>query len=171
MVVANLASMVLRLAELAFAAIVAGLTGKYLHATKGATAWQQGRFIYTEVGRPVNERSGKGKQPDDGENDGQASHDLGVDERLLRVCFVCRILIGHHILTDFDSAVFDWSNVGFNGAASCSELKASLAFSFLSAILWLVSALLGLYWVRKHTRTAAPAATTYRRRRWYRSRV
>lgn len=46
---ANLASMVLRLAELAFAAIVAGLTGKYLHATKGATAWDQGRFIYTEV--------------------------------------------------------------------------------------------------------------------------
>ncbi len=41
--------MILRLAELAFAAIVAGLTGDYLHSVQGSSSWDQGRFIYTEV--------------------------------------------------------------------------------------------------------------------------
>ena len=37
-------------AQLAFAAIVAGLTGQYLHSVSGSeTTWDQGRFIYTEV--------------------------------------------------------------------------------------------------------------------------
>jgi hypothetical protein len=39
--------------------------------------------------------------------------------------------------------VFDWSDVGFEGEGTCSEWKADIAFAFLSAILWLVSALLG----------------------------
>lgn len=49
MILVDLFSMILRLAELAFAAIVAGLTGYYLHSVKGASSWSQGRFIYTEV--------------------------------------------------------------------------------------------------------------------------
>lgn len=49
MVLASMVSMIFRLAEIAFAAIVAGLTGKYLHATEGTSSWEQGRFIYTEV--------------------------------------------------------------------------------------------------------------------------
>jgi hypothetical protein len=48
MILADLFSMLLRLAELAFAAIVAGLTGVYLHAVKSGASGQ-GRFIYTEV--------------------------------------------------------------------------------------------------------------------------
>lgn len=39
--------------------------------------------------------------------------------------------------------VFDWDNVGFNGAGGCGEMKATVAFAFLSAICWLVSALVG----------------------------
>lgn len=49
MLLANIFSMVLRLAELAFAAIVAGITGNYLHSQQGVSAWDLGRFIYTEV--------------------------------------------------------------------------------------------------------------------------
>lgn len=49
MILADLFSMVLRLAELAFAAIVAGLNGDYLHAVRRADSWDLGRFIYTEV--------------------------------------------------------------------------------------------------------------------------
>jgi hypothetical protein len=49
MAMGRLMSVLLRLAELAFAAIVAGVTGEYLHRTQGVSSWDQGRFIYTEV--------------------------------------------------------------------------------------------------------------------------
>ncbi len=49
MIITDIISMILRLAELAFAAIVAGLTGKYLHALEGVSSWSLGRFIYTEI--------------------------------------------------------------------------------------------------------------------------
>lgn len=39
----------LRLAELAFAAIVAGINGKFLHDSEGVDSWTIGRFIYAEV--------------------------------------------------------------------------------------------------------------------------
>jgi hypothetical protein len=49
MILADLLSIVLRLAELAFAAIVAGLNGDYLHTVHKVDSWQLGRFIYTEA--------------------------------------------------------------------------------------------------------------------------
>jgi hypothetical protein len=39
----------LRLAELAFAAIVAGVNGEYLHSVQGVDSWVIGRSIYAEV--------------------------------------------------------------------------------------------------------------------------
>lgn len=39
---------ILRGAQLAFAAIVAGITGSYLHSSN-ASSWDNGRFIYTIV--------------------------------------------------------------------------------------------------------------------------
>lgn len=44
----RIVSMALRAAELVFAAIVAGVTGEYLHRSH-ASSWDLGRFIYTEV--------------------------------------------------------------------------------------------------------------------------
>ena len=49
MILADIISMILRLAELVFGAIVLGITSHYLHLTKGVSAWNQGRFIYTDV--------------------------------------------------------------------------------------------------------------------------
>ena len=54
MVLVRVVSMVFRLAELAFAAIVAGITGHYLASVSDSSAdpshtWPEGRFIYTEV--------------------------------------------------------------------------------------------------------------------------
>lgn len=49
MAIDRIVSLVLRAAELVFAAIVAGVNGEYLHKSDGASAWQLGRFIYTEV--------------------------------------------------------------------------------------------------------------------------
>ena len=44
----RIVAMVLRVAELVFAAIVAGVNGEYLHKS-AASSWDDGRFIYTEV--------------------------------------------------------------------------------------------------------------------------
>lgn len=41
------------------------------------------------------------------------------------------------------SDVFDWDGISFRETASCSQWKATIAFSFLSAICWLASAILG----------------------------
>ena len=49
MVLTSLASIILRVAELVFATIVAGINGYYLHKVENASSWSQGRFIYTEV--------------------------------------------------------------------------------------------------------------------------
>ncbi|KAI1486589.1 hypothetical protein F5X96DRAFT_654419 [Biscogniauxia mediterranea] len=49
MIITDLFSIILRLAELAFAAIVAGINGEYLHWVRHTSSWHQGRFIYTEV--------------------------------------------------------------------------------------------------------------------------
>jgi hypothetical protein len=45
----RIVNIVLRAAELVFAAIVAGVTGEHLHNFRHASSWSQGRFIYTEV--------------------------------------------------------------------------------------------------------------------------
>ena len=48
-------------------------------------------------------------------------------------------------------------------------MKAVVAFSFLSALLWLVSALIGFFWTHRREHRAARAEVAHsRRRRWYR---
>jgi hypothetical protein len=49
MILVDIISMILRLAELVFGAIVLGITSHYLHLSKGVSAWHLGRFIYTDV--------------------------------------------------------------------------------------------------------------------------
>lgn len=49
MILTDLLAMILRVAELVFACIVAGINGEYLHAVEHSDSWTQGRFIYTEV--------------------------------------------------------------------------------------------------------------------------
>lgn len=162
--------MILRLAELAFAAIVAGLNGDYLHAARGASSWDLARHIYTEVVAglsilfaivwlfPFS---------------GSFIH-YPADFFLSILWF-----IAFGLLVDWLNGrcgnVFDWNGITFRDTASCTQFKAVVAFSFLSAICWLVSAILGIYWTRRHTRTHHTHTTTtapvYRRRRWYRSRV
>lgn len=39
--------------------------------------------------------------------------------------------------------IFDWETISFDGTASCSQWKATIAFAFLSAMCWLGSAILG----------------------------
>lgn len=49
MAIDRIVQFVLRGAQLVFAAIVAGITGAYLHATQNTSSWDNGRYIYTIV--------------------------------------------------------------------------------------------------------------------------
>lgn len=165
MVLASMVSMIFRLAEIAFAAIVAGLTGKYLHATEGTSSWEQGRFIYTEVVAGLSILLGLiWLFPF------SSSFIHWPADFLMSVMWFVAFGLMVDWLNGSCGYVFNWDGIALGGTATCAEWKANVAFAFLSAICWLVSALIGIYWVRRHT---APVDTsgTYRRRRWYRSRV
>jgi len=154
--------LILRLAELAFAAIVAGLIGAYLHSVKGTDASDQARFIYTEV-----------------------VAGLAILFALLWLLpfthgylhwpsdIIISILwwVAFGLLVDWigDGCgyVFNWAGIRLKGD-SCKKWKAAIAFSFLSALCWLVSALLGFYIMRRRTKPAAYVDGQHSgRRRWY----
>lgn len=63
---------------------------------------------------------------------------------------------------------FDWGNIAFRGD-QCGKFKTDIAFSFLSAILWLLSATIGFAWVRRHESLArrAESAHAANRHRWF----
>ncbi|KAL2261456.1 hypothetical protein VTK26DRAFT_4147 [Humicola hyalothermophila] len=162
MLIAGIASIILRLGELAFAAIVAGLNGDYLHATRGARSWDLGRFIYAEVVAglsilfaviwlfPFS-----------------SSFIHWPADLFFSICW----FVAFGLLVDWLDGgcghVFDWEDISFHQTASCAQWKATIAFAFLSAVFWLASAMLGIFWVRRHVASDG----YYHRRRWYRSRV
>lgn len=165
MAILRLASMVLRVAEIVFAAIVAGITGAYLHAVKNTDSWEQGRFIYTEVVAGL-------------------SILLALiwlfpfsstfihwpADFLMSVMWFVAFGLMVHWLDGSCGYVFDWNNIAIRGETTCAQWKADIAFAFLSAIVWLASAIVGILWTRRNT-ARAPAvvpATTTHRRRWYR---
>jgi hypothetical protein len=181
MILTDLVAVIFRLAELVFAAIVAGINGEYLHAVRHTSSWDQGRFIYTEVVAgvaiflsliwlfPFS---------------GSFVH-WPVDFLISITWFVAFGLLVdvsdnlqdldssniaansmHKLLNGTCGYVFDWDNVSFYRGDQCGKWKAVIAFAFLSAICWLVSGIIGIIWVRDHESRA------YRRRTWRsRSRV
>ncbi|KAJ5104926.1 hypothetical protein NUU61_002273 [Penicillium alfredii] len=160
-VVSRLASIVLRVAEIAFAAIVAGLIGHYLASSSDVDIWPQARWIYTEVIAGLS------------------------------------ILLGLIWLIPFSSSFFSWPldvlisfawfaafgilvdalrhlpcgsiwGWHFFNNSVCGRWKAAEAFSFLSAILWLVSAIVGIWFTFRVRDTTSDGN---HRRRWGRSAV
>ncbi|KAH8671303.1 marvel domain-containing protein [Xylariales sp. PMI_506] len=161
MIMTDLFSMILRLAELAFAAIVAGVNGAYLHAVSNSDSWSQARFIYAEVVAGISIfLSLIWLFP----FSGNFVH-WPVDV-IISICWFVAFGLIVNLLGSNGTCgyIFDWNNVALNGVDQCGNWKAVIAFAFLSAICWLVSAIIGVLWVRDHERR------TYSRR-WYRSRV
>ncbi|KAF7718800.1 Uncharacterized protein PECH_005871 [Penicillium ucsense] len=131
-------SIPLRIAEIAFAAVVAGIIGHYLHSFANIDAWAQSRWIYTEV--------------------------IASLSILLGLLWLLPFAWGFHlwpldILISFAwfaafgilvdalhgmqcGGIWYWH---FRGLNQCGRWKAAEAFSFLSAIVWLISALVGLW--------------------------
>lgn len=159
MILTRLVALILRVAELVFAAIVAGLTGEYLHKTSGVSAWDNGRFIYSVVV-------------------------AGLSILLALIWLIPFTSSFFHYPADFFISImwwvvfgllvnfvgdacgyiFNWDNIAIRRDDQCGKWKAIIAFSFLSALCWLVSALLSVYVVHRERRNAAVA--TSHRRRW-----
>lgn len=167
----DLFSLLLRIGELIFSTIVAGINGAYLHNIKGTPAWSKKRFIYTEVIAAI----------------GilfsliflipfASSFIHWPVDLLLFVGF----MIAFGLLTNFIGpmncgSIWNWN--GITGKGVCSRLKADIAFCFLASIFFLVSAILGFMVIhrRRARGTTAVAgdgvgANAGRgRRKWYRS--
>lgn len=159
----RLANIVLRLAQLVFSAIVAGITGWYLHKSDkaGASSWDMGRFIYTEVVAALSILvSLLWLLPFS-----SAFVHWPFDIFMSINWFVAFGLLVDQI-GDSCGYVFNWSNVAPRGDL-CGKMKANMAFSFLAAIVFLASALVGILWVRRRERKIARADAAHRRR-WYR---
>jgi hypothetical protein len=129
----------------------------------GTSAWDQGRFIYTEVVAGLSILlSIIWLFPFSG------SFIHYPADLLISICWFVAFGLLVNWLNGSCGYIFDWSGLTVRGGANtCPEWKADIAFIFLSAILWLVSALLGIYWTHRHNRTTA-ATTTTTNRRWYR---
>ncbi|KAL2071728.1 hypothetical protein VTL71DRAFT_12963 [Oculimacula yallundae] len=160
MVLTDILSLCLRIGELAFSAVVAGLNGQYLHRTRHASTNSRKRFIYVEVIAA-----------------------LGILFALLFLfpfttsflhwpvdfLLFAGFMIAFGLLAHYDKqcgSVWNWR--GITNGGECDKFKAVIAFLFLASIFFLVSAILGWWVSRKRTRTARVDTTTHGRRRWYR---
>ncbi|KUJ15873.1 uncharacterized protein LY89DRAFT_97612 [Mollisia scopiformis] len=160
MILEDLLSLLLRIGELAFTAVVAGLTGEYLHNTRSASAWSRKRFIYTEVIAAI----------------GILFSLLfllpfmasfvhwPMDFLLFAGLMIAFGLLAHYISPSCGS-IWNWHGIANGG--SCDKFKADLAFLFMGSIFFLASALLGLYVMHKYRARADAGA----RRGWYRRRA
>jgi hypothetical protein len=111
------------------------LTGQYLHQVKGTSAWSKKRFIYTEVIAAIGILfSLLFLLP-------FAASFLHwpVDFLLFAGFMVAFGLLANYIGPDCGS-IWNWN--GITGHGSCDKFKADIAFTFLAAIFFLVSALL-----------------------------
>ncbi|KAH7420044.1 integral membrane protein [Cadophora sp. MPI-SDFR-AT-0126] len=159
MVLTDVLSLCLRIGELAFTSVVAGLNGEYLHNTRHSSAGSRKRFIYLEVIAA-----------------------LGILFSLLfLIPFASSFLhwpidlflfagtmIAFGLLAHYDKqcgSVFNWHGITHGGA--CDKFKATIAFTFLASIFFLASAILGWWVSRRRTRTAHVDAA-HGRRKWYR---
>ncbi|KAL2833550.1 marvel domain-containing protein [Aspergillus pseudoustus] len=146
-VVSRLVSIILRIAEIAFAAVVAGIFGWFLAKFDDIDVWPKPRWIYTEVIAGISIlfgliwlipfSSGFFTWPLD-----------------LLISFAWFAAFG--ILVDANDrlncgSIWAWGRITDN--TYCGRWKAGQAFAFLSAIVWIVSALVGIWFtfrVRRH---------------------
>jgi len=157
-VISRLVSVLLRIGEIAFAAVVAGIVGEYLHAYDEANLWPQARFIYAEVIAGL-------------------SILLGLfwlfpftasvinwpgDLVLFVLWIVVFGLLVNWIQPLHCGSIWAWGTITQPG--TCPKWNAAIAFSFLSAVFWLASAILAFWFIHRMTRGTVPA-----RRSWYRS--
>ncbi|KAJ9499599.1 hypothetical protein H2202_005182 [Exophiala xenobiotica] len=152
-VLSRVLSIFLRVAELAFAAVVLGVTSKYLHDYRSGSGAPLARFIYVEVIAAISVlfallwllpfASGFFHWP--------------VDLFLSFAWFAAFGLLVNYVngRTNCGGNTFDWSGIRHGG--TCGRWKSNEAFSFLSAIVWIFSGLVGLWFIHRERRKTVRA--------------
>lgn len=159
MVLSRVVNIILRAAELAFAAIVAGITGWILSRSNEDTKGF-GRFIYTEVIAAITILVAFLWLIPFSSSFIHWPFDFFVS-----VCWFVAFGILVNLIGDSCGYIFYWGNVAPRGD-TCGKFKANIAFSFLLAVCFLASALIGLLWTRKQERKVG-AGPGYRHHRWF----
>ncbi|RDA88572.1 hypothetical protein CP532_5840 [Ophiocordyceps camponoti-leonardi (nom. inval.)] len=142
----RIVSLILRAAEVAFAIIVAAVTGYYLHGSN-SSAWSLGRYIYTEVVAGLSILLGLLWLLPFASTFSHWPADIFIS-LLWWASFALLV----NATGSSCGAIFNWQNVAFTGEDQCGRFKADIAFAFMSAVLWLASALVGLLWTGRHER-------------------
>ncbi|OKL64539.1 hypothetical protein UA08_00662 [Talaromyces atroroseus] len=150
-VISRLFSVILRVAELACATVVAGIIGYYLHewTNDHLDAWAEGRWIYTEVVAGLSLLLGLlWLIP--------FAHTFFIwpIDIILSLAWFASFGLLVNALGDINcGGAFSWGGITHNDI--CGRWRAAEAFSFLSAIFWLVSGILGIYFVWRVDRRSA----------------
>ncbi|KAF4125775.1 Membrane-associating domain [Geosmithia morbida] len=159
----RIASIILRIAEIGFGAVVAGVNGDIIDAwtDAGADSWSMGRFIYTEVVAGLSILLSILRLIPLSWTFTHWHADL-----IISLCWWAAFgLLVDQLDQGACGGAFDWDNISLRGDP-CGKFKAVVAFTFLSALVWLVSAIIGFFWTEK--RVARSEMAGLRRRRWHR---
>ncbi|KAJ5908152.1 hypothetical protein N7495_000834 [Penicillium taxi] len=155
-VISRLLSIPLRVAEIAFAAVVAGIIGYYLAQFRHTDVFPHGRWIYTEVIAGLSILLGLiwlipfsfG------------FFTWGLDIIISLAWFAAFGILVNALNNLSCGSIWSWN---FRGDSECARWKAAEAFSFLSAIVWLVSGFLGIWFTFRARRDGVGAPPTGRR--------
>lgn len=159
-ILTRVVSFLLRIGEIAFAAVVAGLIGWYLDQFDDSDTWPDARWIYTEVVAGVSIILGLiWLIPFAG-----GFINWPLDLLISFAWFAAFGLLVDALHKNHCGEIWYWRD--FSNDTICDRWRAAEAFSFLSAVFWIVSALLGIWFI--HRTTDAIAARAVHRRRWYR---
>ncbi|OCT44659.1 integral membrane protein [Cladophialophora carrionii] len=155
-VISRILSVGLRACQIAFAGVVAGIVGSYLHDYHDGNGWPLARLIYIEVVAGISLLLGLlWLLPFSG---GFFHWPMDI---LLSFAWFASFGLLVEWLGDStcNGDTFDWNQISFHGF--CGRYRSAEAFSFLSAIFWLLSAIVGLWFIhrdgRKKTTVVAPA--------------
>ncbi|KAJ5406256.1 hypothetical protein N7465_007540 [Penicillium sp. CMV-2018d] len=168
-VISRLVSIILRVAEIAFAAVVAGVIGHYLaevnHSGVDVDWLPQSRWIYTEVIAGLSILLGLIWLIPFSSGFFSWPMDILISFAWFAAFGVLVDTIRHLPC----GSIWSWHFRGaFSGDQMCGRWKAAEAFSFLSAIIWLTSAIVGIWFTFRVRQNPTDGV---RRRRWGRSAV
>ncbi|PYH84741.1 hypothetical protein BO82DRAFT_328706 [Aspergillus uvarum CBS 121591] len=154
-VISRLISIVFRVVEVICAAVVAGIIGHYLHQYNG-DAWPVARWIYTEVIAGLSILLGLiWLIPF---SSGFFSWPFDVIISLAWFAAFGILVDAIHKLNC--GSIWYWGGIIHNN--SCGRWKAAEAFSFISAIVWLASALVGIWFTFRVRDSSAPRQSSSR---------
>ncbi|MCJ1321080.1 hypothetical protein MMC15_006422 [Xylographa vitiligo] len=131
-----------RIGELAFAATVAGLAGYYLQRLKAPDTWPEPRFIYMEVIAGLSMLSAIMWLP----------FSWARISYPLEICLLFAWLVTLGLLVNYIGplncgSIWDWGQI--TTGSTCSQWKAAIAFSLLSAVCWLFTAIMGVILIHR----------------------